>query len=468
MNLSQISNGSELVSHGNINGRKKTLEILDSGLKAPNPYENTKRIVRIEDGNLIIGDPVFAEPPGQEPVVFDLSTIQNIYIVGGGKSVQPTAKALEEVLGNRITDGHICIKKGDPVEVERIGVTLAGHPIPDEDSVAGARKILAIEKNAKEGDIVFWCYSGGGTSLLALPAPGITLAEVQDVCQKLYFGKGASMPETNAVRQLLTILRGKHPKYVRGAALVRILSDEHLPEKEFFHSSPLPGHEGGYARARRVLEKYDLWNRVTGSIRDFIDRGDPQFLLPNEAELNQRPYYRYRVMGPEYMLTAARSKAANMGLTSEIIASGLNDIEARPAAEVLAKIALESEVKGTLFKPPCSFICGGEVVVATGEKEGIGGRNQEFVLWAAKLIAGSRNIVIASADSDGTDGATDVAGGIVDGYTMERIAGAGINLDRELANHNSSEVLKMLDDRIYINYNGANARDLRVFYIGDA
>ena len=172
-------------------------------------------------------------------------------------------------------------------------------------------------------------------------------------------------------------------------------------------------------------------------------------------------------MGPEYMLEAAKKNAAGMGLNSAILSSGLNDIEARPVAEVLAKIALESEVRGTLFKPPCSFICGGEVVVATGEKEGIGGRNQEFVLWAAKLIAGSKNIVIASADSDGTDGATDVAGGIVDGYTMDRITKAGIDLDRELENHNSSAVLKSLGDAIYVNYTGANARDLRVFYVGN-
>ncbi|GAI68091.1 unnamed protein product, partial [marine sediment metagenome] len=96
-------------------------------------------------------------------------------------------------------------------------VTLAGHPFPDEDSVSGARKILNIEKKAKEGDIVFWCNSGGGTALMALPAPGITLEELQEVYRILYFEMGASMPEANAVRNLVTVLRGKHPKYVHGA-----------------------------------------------------------------------------------------------------------------------------------------------------------------------------------------------------------------------------------------------------------
>jgi len=191
-----IKNRAELTSHGNNKGRETVFDILEAGLKAPDPYENTRKMVRIVNGNLVVGHPDFAEPPGQElivgypdsakppgrePIVFELSKVNNIYVVGGGKSVQRIAKALEDVLGERITEGHICIKKGDPIEVNKVKVTLAGHPFPDEDSVLGARKILNIEKKAKEGDIVFWCNSGGGTALMALPAPGITLEELQEV-----------------------------------------------------------------------------------------------------------------------------------------------------------------------------------------------------------------------------------------------------------------------------------------------
>ena len=148
-----IKNRAELISHGNNKGRETVLAILESGLKAPDPYayENTRKMVRIANGNLIVGHPDFSLPSGQETIVFDLSKINNIYVVGGGKSIQPIVKALEDVLGKRITEGHICIKKGDDVILKRVGYTLAGHPLPDEDSVSGARKILAIEKKAKEG-----------------------------------------------------------------------------------------------------------------------------------------------------------------------------------------------------------------------------------------------------------------------------------------------------------------------------
>ncbi len=476
-----IRNRAELISHGNNKGRETVLDILESGLKAPDPYENTKKMVRIENGNLIVGHPDFydplrqklifgypdsAKPLSQEPIVFELSKVNNIYVVGGGKSVQRQAKALEDVLGERITEGHICIKKGDPVEVNRIKATLAGHPLPDEDSVLGAQKILSIEKKAKEGDVVFWCNSGGGTSLMALPAPGITLEELQEVSRILYFEAGTSMPEANTVRALVTILRGKHPKYVHGATLIQILAAE-LPPKLWGHKSLRKSDEDAYGHAIRVLKKYDCWDRVPESIRKFLNKADPQYLPPTQRELRQMPYYFYRVMGPEYMLEAARLKAANIGLNTTIIASSLNDIEANSLAEIFANIAIESEVTGNPFKPPCVFICGGELVVKIGKAKGIGGRNQEFVLCAAQLIAGRKNIVIASVDSDGTDGPTDIAGGIVDGHTMERIAKAGIDLPQELKNHNSSYVLKTLGDAIYIEYTGANVRDLRTVYIGE-
>ena len=144
-----IKNRKTLISHGNVEGRKIVLDILEAGLRAPDPYDNTVKMVRIEENKLIVGLPEFSIPEGQEPLEFDLSKINNIYVVGGGKSVQRQAKALEDILGERITEGHIIIKKGDEVQLKRIEVTEGGHPIPDEDCVTGARKILTIEKKQK-------------------------------------------------------------------------------------------------------------------------------------------------------------------------------------------------------------------------------------------------------------------------------------------------------------------------------
>jgi glycerate 2-kinase len=460
-----IKNLDELLSHGNTEGRRIVLDIIETALAAPDPYENTKKVVRLEGNTLIIGNPEFSEPVGQEPVVYNLDEINNVYIVGGGKSVQKIALALEEILGDLITEGQINIKKGDELICKRINVTLAGHPMPDEESVKGAARMLEIEKSAGKGDIVFYVTSGGGSSLKALPAPGISLEDLRTIYQILYFGCGASMPEANAVRNLLTIVRMKHAKYVKDATLVKLEATE-LPLKLHGHVFFDRSFDGEYERAIYVLKKYGIWDIVPASVREFLERADPQYLNPSPEEFAQRPYLPFRVMGPEYLLNAAEARARELRLNTAVLATSLNDVEAQPTGEIFASIAREAEAMGRPLKPPCVFICGGEVVVRTDGETGTGGRNQELVLAASSRIANSESIVIGSVDSDGTDGPTDVAGGIADGFTTARIRQAGFELDVEMKHHNSHIVLGALGDTIDTGNTGNNVRDLRIIYVG--
>jgi len=301
-----IKNRTELISHGNSRGRETVLDILAAGLGAPDPYANTRKMVRVTERSLNVGLPEFSLPAGRDPLVFDLEKIYNIYVVGGGKSIQPIVKALEDTLGDLITEGHICIKKGDEVTLRRVGYTLAGHPSPDEDSVSGAQKMLAIERKAKEGDIVFWCNSGGGTSLMALPADGLKLQDLVAVNRLLYFEHGASMGEINAVRFVMTNLRGKHPKHVHGATLIKIDVDEQpLRGRSSGYHALLRAYPDGYDRAIAVLKKYDCWDKVPEAVRIFLNKRDPIYLNPTEAEMKQRPFYEFRISGPELMLEAA-------------------------------------------------------------------------------------------------------------------------------------------------------------------
>ena len=458
-----IENRDTLLSHGNVAGRKVVLDILEAGLKAPDPYEQTLKVVRREGDKLIV-NPELSYTSLPVPLVYDLRQIKNIYVVGGGKAAQKEAEALEDLLGDFITEGQINTKKGDPVLCKKINVTLAGHPIPDEDGVAGAQRILEIEQKAREGDLVFFCTSGGGTALKALPAPGISLKDLQEVYKILYFSCGASMPEANAVRNLLTLVRGKHAKNIRGATVFELQTTE----SPLYFRGPLferPNHLNAYEKAIGVLKQYQCWDVVPESVKTYLLKKDPRFLPPTPEEWRQRPYYRFRVAGPELMIEAAREKAESIGFNTAVLATSLNDIEARPVAEVLAHIAEEEEIKGRPLKPPCVLICGGEVVVAIGDTKGTGGRNQEMVLHMAQRISGSRNIVIGSVDSDGTDGPNEYAGGIVDGETIDRVAKFGFNLDAELKEHNSNPVLKALDDLVYTGNTGTNVRDLRVIYV---
>jgi glycerate 2-kinase len=461
-----VKNRTALLSRGNQVGRKIVLDILEAGLVATDSYPNMRKVVRQENGKIIFDAPEFAQLPGQKALVLDLKDIKNIYVVGGGKAVQRQAQALEDILGDLITEGHICIKKGSPVILKRIGVTLAGHPLPDKDSVAGASRIMEIMQKAGKGDIVIWLQSGGGTALLALPAPGISLKDLQEVYRVLYFGAGASMPEANAVRNRIAILNLNHEKYVHDATLVYFITNEWPPVGRA-HLFENPTALNAYEKAIFVLKKYRCWDKMPSSVQVFLTRADPKYLPPTPQELTQRPYYRFRVMGPEYMLNAAKAKAEALGLSAEILATSLNDVEAKTTGEVLARIAQESEIFGQPLKLPCVYICGGEVVVAIGQEKGIGGRNQELALAAAQVIAGSQNTVIASVDSDGSDGLTDVTGAIVDGFTLERIEKSGFSLIEELRRHNSYPVFKALDDAVVTGNTGTNVRDLRVLYVGE-
>lgn len=463
-----LRNRDELLRRGDRAGRRIVLDVLEAGLAAPDPYENVKKIVRIEGNRLIVGHPELSLPPGRPALEFDLTQVGHIYVVGGGKVAQRQAEALEEILGDRISDGQINAKKGDSIRLKRIPVTLAGHPIPDEDSVAGAQRIVALERQAGPHDIVFLCHSGGATALTALPAPGISLADLQTVYRLLYFECGAAMPVANAVRNQLVVLHSRHPRYFGQATAIQLETSE-TPLGLRVHAYEAPNYgDGGYRAAIEVLHAYRLWERVPESVRRFLLAADRRYGHLQPEELAGKAYYSFRTMGPETMLAAARRRAEELGVRPVILASSLNDVEARAIGEALGYMATEIAVLGQPFAPPCLLILGGELVVAVGDATGCGGRNQEFVLAAAGRIAGYSDIVIASVDSEGTDGPTESAGGIVDGQTATRAQAAGYDLAAELANHNSNVVLAALGDLLTTGVRGTNVRDLRLIYVGAA
>ena len=460
-----ITNRDALLAHGNTAGRKLALDVLEAGLAAPDPFDNVVSMLRLEGHKLIVGNPALSDPPGQAPVEFDLDQVGNIYVVGGGKAAQREAEAVEHVLGDRITEGHINAKKGDTIRLKRIEVTLAGHPIPDEDSVAGARRIFEIEQKARKGDIVFLCQSGGATALTALPVPGVSLADLQEVYRVLYFGAGANMPAANAVRNHVAMMNTKHARYIGDATLVSILTTE-TPPRLRVHMYEARKRVDPYDAAIGVLRSYRCWDAMPESVKEFLNRRDPAYGPVRPEEVAGKPHYHFRVMGPEYMLDAALRRAQELGLNATVLVSSLSDVEAQPVAETLAYMAHEIEVLGRPLKPPCVLLCGGELLVTVGDATGVGGRSQEFCLAAAQRIAGSRHVVIASADSDGTDGPSDAAGAIVDGFTAERAREAGVDIAHELEQHNSNPALKAIGDTIHTSIRPTNVRDLRVIYVG--
>jgi len=469
-------NRGELLSHGNRAGRATVLDILEAGLVAADPYPNVQRAVRIEHGQLVIGSEEFPlgpisggaldhpRPFGPGPLVLDLDKIGHIYVTGGGKAAQREAQALEDVLGDLITAGHVNAKKGDSVALKRIEVTLAGHPEPDEDSVAGARRITEIMHQAQEGDIIFECESGGGTALITLPAPGLSLDDVQAVNRIMYLEHGAPIEAANAVRTLLTTLRLKHSRHAGRATLVMISTSERTTDSLTMLARP-PGLENEFDYAIFLLKEYGCWDEIPEAVRQHLLRKDPTYGHLRPEEWYDKPHFRIRVMGPEYMVDAAERRARELGINPAVLAISLSNLEARTIGDAMGQIAHEIERRDRPIPAPAALIMGGELVVNTGPCAGEGGRNSEFLASAAIRIAGSPRIVIGSADSDGADGPTCYAGGLVDGSTVERGRLGGLDAAEELRKHNTCALLRSLGDAIDTGILNTNVQDLRVVYV---
>lgn len=464
----RVLNIRELTSHGNVPGRRALVEIVDAGLQAADPYSNTRQLVQVRDGRIIVGDPQF-EPHGS-PVtgedVYNLDEIGRIFVFGAGKGIQRVAKALEDAIGEHLSGGHVIDKKGHPVILERIGVTLGGHPVPDEDCVHGCQRILEMLEDLRSDDLVFTCVANGVSALLTLPVPGLTLEDVKATTRIMQIEHGAPTHDLNPIRNHLDMLKGgRISRRIAPARAVHIIAIEPgsygalMHENYWLHSLP---DATTYAQAIDNLKRWDAWDKVPAAVREFLQRRDPAHDTVKAEEYARLGQRIFGVMPGPYQtakVPAAMRKAEALGYRPYFIGEEISAIEASQAAAYLAEIAKTVERRGGPFEPPCALFTSGEMVVTVGKGGGIGGRNQEFALAAARRIAGSKRIVIASVDTDGTDGPggrldeddesyTCLAGGIVDGYTAHSARRNGVDIDNALRCHDTTRTLLRLGSGI--------------------
>ncbi|MBN1686357.1 MAG: DUF4147 domain-containing protein [Spirochaetales bacterium] len=465
----RIQNMQSLLSHGNISGRKAVLEILEAGLSASDPYANVKKLIRLDGDRLTIGNSDF-EPPGS-PVtgeeVIELGDIENIYVVGAGKGIQRAVKAIEETLGDRLTGGHVIDKKGHPVILEKVEVTLGAHPVPDEDCVRGCERIMALAKKLTERDLVFTCIGSGVSSLLTMPVPDVSLDDVSRVTYLMQIERGATTTDLNAIRNHLDMMKGARiSRMLNPARVIHIITkpprkyEDLMRNNHFLHTLP------DYTTFRLAvdnLKKYDAWEAAPDSVRRFLEKADTRYESVKAEEFEKTPCRIFFVLpdkGPNSELPSAMRKAEELGYRPLMLTDALYHAEARHAGTYAAAVARTIERLGQPVEPPCVLFSTGEMVVTVGKSTGIGGRNQEFALSAAFGIEGSENIVIASVDTDGTDGPGSqfsknagglpqcLAGGIVDGHTLAEAKKAGVDVSGELKEHNTSPALWELKNGI--------------------
>ena len=440
--------------------RSEALNLFHASLIPVNPYEAVRRFVRIDGNRLFLGQ------DDQPKTELDLGEYENVFLVGGGKATAPMAKAMEDILGNRIHSGIINVKYGFTEKLSFTEMTEANHPLPDLNGVAGTKKILALLENAGDKDLVFSLISGGGSALLPHPAGRIKLEEKQAVTRNL-LECGASINEINAVRKHISTSKGgQMARAAYPATTVNLMLSDVVGDKmDVIASGPFVPDTSTFKEAWQIFEKYRL-NDIPESIREHLERGIQKSIpeTPKQGDPIFDRVYNIIIGSNILALEAAREEAEKVGYDSLILSSMIEG-ETRDIAKVHTAIAKEILKSGRPIRPPCCIISGGETTV-TIRSDGLGGRNQEFCLAAAIDIKDlPSRLVILSGGTDGNDGPTDAAGAIVDPLTIKRGKEAGMDAWKYLSNNDSYHFFEKLDDLLITGPTNTNVMDVRFMLI---
>jgi glycerate 2-kinase len=423
--------------------RRQARDIFRAALKAADPVDSVVQALRREK----------------------YERFRQIYVIGAGKAGASMAKGAERVLGRRIAGGLINVKDGYVEKLRRIELNECGHPIPDTRGVDGARRIADIAQQAGADDLVLCLMSGGGSALMPLPAPPITLEEKQ-ATTKLLLACGADIHEINALRKHISLIKGGQLARLAYPAtvLALMLSDVIGDDLDVIGSGPTAPDASTFARVKSILDKYELWQRVPATVRQRIEAGLAGE-IPETPKAGDAAFERTRnlVIGSnDLAVRAAAAQARALGFRTLVLSTFVEG-ETREVARMHAAIAKEIVHSGRPLRAPACIITGGETTV-TLKGDGLGGRNQEFVLAAAIDIAGLPNVVILSGGTDGSDGPTDAAGAIADGHTLERLPTA-----REfLANNDSYHYFERLGDLLITGPTNTNVMDVRLILAGES
>ena len=469
--MGRILNVDTLTDHGHAEGRRIMLDILEHGLRAADPYYATKAMLRLDGDILTVGGDEYAPPgtPLPGPAVIDLKKINRIFVLGGGKGIQGCAKALEELLGDRLTGGVVIDKHGTPHILERVEVVYGAHPIPDEGCARGCRRIVEIAKDLGPDDLVFTMAGNGVGSLLTLPAPGITVEDIRQVVYMFQIERGGPTGDLVPVRNHLDAIKGgQFTRYLKPAQVIHLINFNRPKSYEqmargtpcrWLHLLP---DSSTFADAVASLKKWDVWDRVPQAVRDRFLAADPagETLKADEFEqLNNKVFF---VFNPATgLVPTAKRRAEELGFRTHVLYNNTDmQPEAMQVGKLVANLAKHSEYDGDPFEPPVVLLSGGELLVTVGQETGMGGRNQEYITSAAIQLAGTERVIMASVDSDGTDGPGHqfvgpeyahipvLTGGIVDGGTALRAKEKGIDLAAALKRHDTSPVLWELGDGV--------------------
>ncbi len=420
-------------------------EVLEAGLAAADPKDAVLRSVRLEGGAVLVGDARLEA--------------RRVFVVAAGKAAGAMAEAAQELFDGLIAAGVVVTKDGHDAGPEGFETVYASHPEPDERGVEAARRVRELTESLEEGDLLVALISGGASALLADPAPPIEIGDLKKLTQDL-LKSGADIGEINTVRKHVSVLKGGGLARLAAPAkvLALLLSDVVGDAPSSIASGPTAPDTTTLDAARAVLERYGIDPPL--SIAEHLKEaeetpkpGDPVF--DNVANVV--------CGGGRHAVEAAAGKAGDLGYDPLILSTAMTG-DARSIASVYAAVVREALESGNPAQPPCALVSGGEatVVVRGG---GTGGPNQEFALTLAVELDGIGGWAAFAADTDGNDGPTDAAGGLVYGGTAAQMREAGVDPVRALEDNDAHAALEAGRALLVTGPTGTNVNDLRVVLV---
>lgn len=462
--MNKIKNYEALVSRGDIDSRKIILNLVDRTLDKLDAYNQMKQIIHLVNDRLVIGNKQW-----------DLTKKKNIYLIGAGKACNAMAKAIDELIGDKLTKGIIIVKVLEQTDhYNKTDVYVGGHPLPNQEGYLASKKILELVDNSGPTDLFITVISGGSSSLMSCPVEGISLEDEQ-VTTDIMLKSGAGIYEINAIRRHISQLNGGMlAKRIqeKGAELIGFgisdavgnppTEDISVPYRNY-SSTPIGPDKTTLDDARHVIQKYNVRNRLPKNVVTYLmnaglDKETPK-TFPNNT------YYLLNTLPDSSKI--ARKVAEEMGIPAIILTSFLEG-ESKEAGTFFASVAREIQEYGNPICAPCIIISSGETTTQITDNstiKGHGGPSQELTTSFGAAIQSVPGACMLSIDSEGTDGTTPVAGGITDSTTLARAQKKGIDLFSALRTHSCYEALSEIGDTVFTGNTGTNVCDLNILYI---
>jgi glycerate 2-kinase len=433
-----------------MNYRETATDIFISGVESVKPDKLIARFVRREGDVLHI-----------DRLNFDLKQIKNIYVLGAGKAGALMAQAVETVLGSRITAGHIVTKYGHGCVLKYMGITEAGHPVPDENGLKGTAEILALAEKASDDDLVICLISGGGSALLTDVPPGCLLADLKALNDAM-LKCGADISEINCVRKHLSRVKGGQlASAVYPATLVSlILSDVIGDPLDVIASGPTAPDPTTFAEALAGLNRYDLAKKIPARILQVLQDGREGRTAetPKSGDAVFQKTRNVIIGSNRLALETARQRAEELGLEARVITHTLAGDVTQVACYIFEQI---QHAQSSRDGHPCCLLFGGEPTTKV-RGSGLGGRNQHLALLLAQLISSVPDVTILVGGSDGNDGPTDAAGAVVDEETSRQAVAQNCSLEEHLADCDSYHFFQKAGGHLIIGPTQTNVMDLIV------